>query len=106
MMMSRSTVAVVKPVTMGRGVMMGRASMGVVRAQAVFSEGGILGESTSKMTAQAMDAFDEQAEPLFYREGQVWRSGVGKASKFTALWCGVLGVAQALCFFCAWFRAW
>ena len=96
MMMSRSTVAVVKPVTMGRGVMMGRASMGVVRAQAVFSEGGILGESTSKMTAQAMDAFDEQAEPLFYREGQVWRSGVGKASKFTALWCGVLGVAQAL----------
>ncbi|OUS45706.1 hypothetical protein BE221DRAFT_213317 [Ostreococcus tauri] len=54
------------------------------------------GESSYPKLGEALDTFDERAEPLFYREGEVWRSVVGKSSRFGALWFGVLGLAQAL----------
>jgi len=45
---------------------------------------------------ESVDAFDGRLEPLFYGEGEVWRSVVGRASRFSAVWFGVLGAAQAL----------
>jgi hypothetical protein len=47
-------------------------------------------------SSESVDATDGRLEPLFYREGEVWRSVVGRASRFSALWFGVLGAAQAL----------
>ena len=45
---------------------------------------------------ESVDAFDGRLEPLFYGRGRCGRSVVGRASRFSAVWFGVLGAAQAL----------
>ena len=77
--------------TTTRGGGTGRAQDAATRATTTgFVEGGTFG------AYEAMDAFDEASEPLFYREGEVWRSVIGRTGRFSALWFGVVGAAQAL----------
>jgi hypothetical protein len=72
----------------------GRRRASTTRVDASATTGFVRGETF--VAGEAMDAFDEGIEPLFYREGEVWRSVIGKAGRFSALWFGVLGAAQAL----------
>ena len=77
--------------TTTRGGGTGRARDAATRATTTgFVEEGTFG------AYEAMDAFDEASEPLFYREGEVWRSVIGRTGRFSALWFGVVGAAQAL----------
>ena len=77
--------------TTTRGGGTGRARDAATQATTTgFVEGGTFG------AYEAMDAFDEASEPLFYREGEVWRSVIGRTGRFSALWFGVVGAAQAL----------
>jgi len=57
---------------------------------------GVLLTDKPFVPVEALDAYDEATEPLFYREGELWRSVIGQASKFSALWFGVLGASQAV----------